>query len=52
MKKAGYRICAAMLLATMTASAWIAAGGGLVPQHSEDLRPKLTRETKGDAATL
>ena len=43
---------AALLLA---ASAWPAsssAASGLVPQHSEDLRPALTRTSKGDAATL
>jgi hypothetical protein len=28
------------------------AAGGLVPQHTEDLRPTLTRASKGDAATL
>ena len=27
-------------------------GPGLVPQHSEDLRPALSRASKGDAATL
>src|SRR6185436_15840392 len=35
--------------------AWPALSGaasGLVPQHSEDLRPALTRASKGDAATL
>jgi hypothetical protein len=44
--------CAAFLLAITT---WPASGiavGGLVPQHSEDLRPALTRSSKGDAATL
>jgi hypothetical protein len=28
------------------------AAGGLVPQHTEDLRPALTRASKGSAATL
>lgn len=28
------------------------AAGGLVPQHSEDLRPAFTRATKGNAARL
>jgi len=35
--------------------AWPAVSGaasGLVPQHSEDLRPALTRASKGGAATL
>jgi hypothetical protein len=44
--------CAALLL---TATAWPAlssAAGGLVPQHTEDLRPALTRASKGGAATL
>jgi hypothetical protein len=39
----------------MFAAAWStssAAAGGLVPQHSEDLRPAFTRASKGDAATL
>ena len=44
--------CAAILL---TATAWPALSGaasGLVPQHSEDLRPALTRASKGGAARL
>jgi hypothetical protein len=43
--------CAALLLAAM---AWPASGGaaGLVPQHTEDLRPALTRASKGGATTL
>ena len=43
----------AMLL--LAATAWPAlsgAAGGLVPQHTEDLRPALTRASKGNAATL
>jgi hypothetical protein len=43
--------CAALLLAA-TWPALSGAAGGLVPQHSEDLRPTLTRASKGDAATL
>ena len=43
--------CAALLLAAAAWPAWSAAAGGLVPQHTEDLRPALTR--KGAAtATL
>ena len=41
-----------MLLAVATLPSWSASSGGLVPQYSEDLRPKLTRESKSDAATL
>jgi len=44
--------CAALLL---TATAWpsLSAGaGGLVPQHSEDLRPALKRAPDGNTATL
>jgi hypothetical protein len=43
---------AALLLA---ATAWpilSGAASGLVPQHTEDLRPALTRASKGGAATL
>jgi len=39
----------------LAATAWPAlsgAAGGLVPQHTEDLRPTLTRASKSDAATL
>jgi len=42
--------CAALLLAATAWPALSSAAGGLVPQHSEDLRPALTR--KGAAATL
>ncbi len=42
--------CAALLLAATAWPALCGAAGGLVPQHSEDLRPALTR--KGAAATL
>ncbi len=44
--------CAALLLA---ATAWpevSSAAGGLVPQHSEDLRPTLKRASNSGAATL
>jgi hypothetical protein len=44
--------CAALLFAV---SAWPLtsnAAGVIVPQHMEDLRPALTRASKGDAATL
>ena len=43
----------AMLL--LAATAWPAlsgAAGGLIPQHTEDLRPALSRASKGNAATL
>jgi hypothetical protein len=42
---------AALLLA---ATAWTSSGaaGGLVPQHSEDLRPAFERAANGDIATL
>jgi len=42
--------CAALLLAAAAWPAWSGAAGGLVPQHSEDLRSALTH--KGSAATL
>jgi hypothetical protein len=42
----------ALLLAATTWPALSGAAGGLVPQHTEDLRPALTRASKGDAATL
>ena len=37
-----------------TAAAWpvMSAAAGLVPQHSEDLRPAFKRAAQGDAATL
>ena len=44
--------CAALLLAATAWPALSGAAGGLVPQHSEDLRPAFTRASKGDAATL
>ena len=44
--------CAAFLLAATAWPAVSVAAGGLVPQHSEDLRPAFTRASKGDAATL
>jgi hypothetical protein len=44
--------CAALLLLATAWPALSGAAGGLVPQHTEDLRPTLTRASKGDAATL
>ena len=44
--------CAALLVAATTWPASTGAAGGLVPQHSEDLRPTLTRASKIGAATL
>jgi hypothetical protein len=44
--------CAALLCAATAWPAMSGAAGGLVPQHSEDLRPALTRASKGGAATL
>jgi hypothetical protein len=44
--------CAALLFAAMAWPVIGGAAGGLVPQHSEDLRPALTRASKGGAATL
>jgi hypothetical protein len=44
--------CVAFLLATTAWPALSGAVGGLVPQHTEDLRPTLTRAPKADAATL
>lgn len=44
--------CAALLLAATAWSAPGGAAGGLVPQHSEDLRPAFKRASTGDAATL
>ena len=43
---------AALLLAATAWPALSGAAGGLVPQHSEDLRPAFTRASKGDAAKL
>jgi hypothetical protein len=43
--------CAALLLAATAWPAWPAASS-LVPQHTEDLRPALTRASKGDTAKL
>jgi len=42
--------CAALLLAVTAWPALSVAAGGLVPQHTEDLRPAFAR--KGSAATL
>src|SRR6187401_2762956 len=44
-------LCATFLF-TATSPALSGAASGLVPQHSEDLRPALTRASKGGAATL
>ncbi len=44
--------CAALLFAATAWPALSGAAGGLTPQHSEDLRPTLTRASKGGAATL
>jgi len=44
--------CAALLLAITAWPALSSAAGGLVPQHTEDLRPALTRVSKGSAASL
>jgi len=44
--------CAALLLAATVWPSWSSAAGGLVPQHSEDLRPAFTRASKGGAASL
>jgi Metallo-peptidase family M12 len=44
--------CAVLLLATAAWPALSGAAGGLVPQHSEELRPALTRTSKAGAATL
>jgi len=44
-------LCATLLFAA-TWPALSGAASGLVPQHSEDLRPALTRASKGGAATL
>ncbi len=44
--------CAVLVLAATAWPASSGAAGGLVPQHSEYLRPTLTRESKGDTATL
>jgi hypothetical protein len=43
---------AAFLLAAAAWPALSGAASGLVPQHSEDLRPALTRASKAGAATL
>lgn len=43
-------LCAALAVMTWPPSS--SAAGGLVPQHSEDLRPALTRASKGGAASL
>jgi len=44
--------CRALLLAAIAWPAVSGAAGGLVPQHSEDLRPAFKQASKGDAATL
>jgi hypothetical protein len=44
--------CVALMLAAAAWPALAGAAGGLVPQHSEDLRPALTRTAKGDQAKL
>jgi hypothetical protein len=43
---------AALLVAATAWPALSAEAAGLVPQHTEDLRPAFTRTSKGDAATL
>src|SRR5690349_4622112 len=43
---------AALMLAMCAWPAIAGAGGGLVPQHSEDLRATLTRASKGGATKL
>jgi hypothetical protein len=43
---------ATLLLAATAWPALSGAAGGLVPQHTEDLRPALTRASQGNAATL
>ena len=44
--------CAALLLVTAIWPVSGTAASGLVPQHSEDLQPALSRASKGDTATL
>src|SRR5687768_4125076 len=44
--------CAVLLLTAPAWPAWSASSPGLVPQHSEDLRPALTPAFKAGAATL
>jgi hypothetical protein len=41
-----------LLVAATAWPLWCGAAGGLVPQHTEDLRPSLKRAPGGDAATL
>ena len=41
-----------MLLLATAWPAWSGAASGLVPQHTEDLRPSLTRTSKSGDATL
>ena len=43
---------AALLIAATAWPTLSGAAGGLVPQHTEDVRPALTRTSKGGAATL
>jgi hypothetical protein len=53
MRKSTSTISRAALLVAATAWPMLgAAAGGLVPQHTEDLRPQLTRASKSGAATL
>ena len=44
--------CAALFLAATLWPALSGAASGLVPQHTEDLRPAFTRASKAGAATL
>jgi hypothetical protein len=44
--------CATLLLALTAWSTSSGAAAGLVPQHTEDLRPAFTRASKAGAATL
>lgn len=45
-------LCTALILAASVWPVSSGAAGGLVPQHTEDLKSKLTRAPRGDAATL
>ena len=42
----------ALLLAATVVPTWSEAAGGLVPQHTQELRPALKRSTSGGSATL
>jgi len=44
--------CAAFLVAAVAWPTLSSAAGGLVPQHTEDLRPAFTRASKGGTASL